>query len=189
MNYFPLPSFPNTFERIAWMGGDTAPENLAEYSEAFCALVNFLYKEQVEIFRDYWKESPDADTDQLFRNRARGDAWASYRESDLKEIISPNSSGQGVCPNYRNGNTALTHEILALGWKYSHSVYIRGFKGDLSLLHCFKHGEHRVIFADLSLEWQTSVSCASGRNFCGKYASELNKHLRNKIKRYKLKTD
>lgn len=69
------------YKRIAWQGGDSAPKDLRKISRDFRNLITFFFKEQLEDFSDFWKELPDMDTARIFWKRAKGDAWATYRET------------------------------------------------------------------------------------------------------------
>jgi len=68
------------YKRIAWMGGDSAPEFLYRDCADYRDLVTLFYEEQVSDFEEAWDEMPDQDTKKIFMGRAKGDAYATYRE-------------------------------------------------------------------------------------------------------------
>lgn len=60
----------------AWTGG-SSPEGPMCREEL--ALWHHLFLEQCAVWRDYWHEEPPKDVRQTFSNRARGDAFATFR--------------------------------------------------------------------------------------------------------------
>lgn len=68
------------YNRVAWMGGDTAPKTFRRISRDFRNLMSFFFREQIKDFKDYWGDMPDKDTRKIFWGRARVDSWASYRD-------------------------------------------------------------------------------------------------------------
>ncbi len=68
------------YKRVAWMGGSTPPPDLHKNCRDYRDLVTLFYEEQVSDFSDYWGDMPDKDTKNIFMGRARGDAWATYRD-------------------------------------------------------------------------------------------------------------
>lgn len=69
-----------TYQRIAWMGGDSAPKELRKISRDYRNIITFFFREQLRDFSDFWKELPDMDTTRIFWKRAKADAWSTYRE-------------------------------------------------------------------------------------------------------------
>ena len=70
------------YKRRAWMGGSTPSPDLHKTSQDYRDLVTLFYEEMVSDFEEYWKEMPDKDTKNIFMGRARGDAFATYRENN-----------------------------------------------------------------------------------------------------------
>jgi hypothetical protein len=68
------------YDRRAWMGGDTAPSGFRRANKDYRQLVRFFLRDQLADFREYWKEAPSLDTVRIFWARAKGDAWATFRE-------------------------------------------------------------------------------------------------------------
>lgn len=102
-------------------------------------------------------------------------------------IESPNTSGQGFSP------LASLHPLnpiaLRFGYAYSHSVNVGQIGGGWDLWHCYKRAKHNVSFPESGKDtskfaWETSISCASSHKWNGQFASQLEKHLANKAKRY-----
>lgn len=65
-------------KRHAWTGG-TSPLAWHLVSECERCLVVLFYVEQVDTWQDYWHEVPSAGLQNLFWQRARGDAHATVR--------------------------------------------------------------------------------------------------------------
>lgn len=61
----------------AWSGGSPPPKKLPADAKK---LADELYEEQLADWREGWGDEPDTDTKELFRKRARYDAWATYRD-------------------------------------------------------------------------------------------------------------
>lgn len=61
-----------------WMGGSVPPEGFPATPDEI-ALYEKLLNEQLEVWRGYWGDEPDADTLETFKGRARYDAWATLR--------------------------------------------------------------------------------------------------------------
>lgn len=101
-------------------------------------------------------------------------------------IQNANSSGQGTDPFHNNN--PLHGIITGFGYAYSHSTPV--VHGEYRLIHhTYKLGEHNVGVYEYPGEyharWDTSVSCASGRQTQGYGHNSLVKHLRSKRNRYK----
>jgi hypothetical protein len=60
----------------AWTGGSAPPTNLPIAARKIAAK---LYADQIATFKKYNRERPDKSTRDIFKNRARHDAWASVR--------------------------------------------------------------------------------------------------------------
>lgn len=63
---------------ICWMGG-SRPRKSSQIDLIESATRKFLFREQVQTWRNYWGDSPDWDTLRLFFGRARHDAHATLR--------------------------------------------------------------------------------------------------------------
>lgn len=63
---------------IAWTGG-CRPRPLSEISTDERATVKRLFREQAEVWTDYWCETLPFDIGRLFWRRARYDAHATFR--------------------------------------------------------------------------------------------------------------
>lgn len=65
---------------VAWTGGsDARPIEQVTGLERRC--VRSLFRQQVIMWREFWKDRPDRDLLRIFWNRARLDAHATYRPS------------------------------------------------------------------------------------------------------------
>lgn len=62
---------------LAWTGGTVPPDDFGPGNDVY----EHLLLEQIETYTAFWGTSPDDDTLDIFRNRARLDAWATIRES------------------------------------------------------------------------------------------------------------
>lgn len=80
-----------TYNRIAWTGGDRPPADFVRTRE-FQQLRSAFFREQVGEWRNYWKDSPDADTRKTFQRRAIMDAWATLRELPRAGVSSTETS-------------------------------------------------------------------------------------------------
>lgn len=123
-------------------------------------------------------------------------------EKQIKEAIEkPNTSGQGHDPNHESNPYHYT--IIGHGFKYSHTTpvkLVRGAKTNpersgLSTVyhtshhHTYSHGEHKVgVWPDSRgfWHWDSKTSSASGHEKNGHSKDDLDKHLKGKVKRYKL---
>lgn len=108
----------------------------------------------------------------------------------MKTIQDRNSSGQGRCVNYKEGNDELVDTLRHYEYDYSHSVFIAA-DSKRKLMHCFKlpGTEHSFSFYDEGARvWQSSVSPASSYSWNGMGVPELKAHLESKARRYNLKT-
>ena len=68
---------------VAWTGGSRPPKVLPPEAQE---LAKRLYADQLQVWHDYWGDWPDKDTKNIFKIRARGDAWATYREKHGDEL-------------------------------------------------------------------------------------------------------
>lgn len=111
------------------------------------------------------------------------------------KILNPNTSGQGYCEEHKNH--FLHNMVINNNYKYSHSVYVglvTPYGNERVIYHCYKLNNHCVSFPDhenfipkiSNYNWQTQVSTASNYKTHGFGAAQLNKHLKNKARRYKL---
>jgi hypothetical protein len=100
-------------------------------------------------------------------------------------IQNPNSCGQGTDPFHINHPLSVI--VRSFGYVYSHSTPITALDGTRYISHTYKHGEHNVSLSERTPDiWETSTSCASGRSWVGKGATELIAHLKSKKRRYNL---
>lgn len=108
----------------------------------------------------------------------------------MKEILNPNSSGQGEVPSHTDH--PLHKTVVEFGYKYSHSVVVKDdCHIDSRLEHCYKLGKHNVSIGERDdgrhiLVWDTSCSCASGHSWAGHGEPELRAHLASKKRRYNI---
>jgi hypothetical protein len=63
----------------AWTGGSEA-RAICEIGPEEFLLVLTLYKQQLATWTEQWSIEPDRDTRELFWNRARGDAHATFNQ-------------------------------------------------------------------------------------------------------------
>lgn len=63
-----------TYPRVAWTGGAMV------YMPKLVPLARALYREQLRFWKCFWHDMPDEDVKATFKERAWGDAYASYRE-------------------------------------------------------------------------------------------------------------
>lgn len=63
------------YERRAWTGG------LMIEMPKLIPLARVLYREQLKDWWNFWNCRPDYDTRAIFKGRAWGDAYASYRDT------------------------------------------------------------------------------------------------------------
>ena len=68
---------------IDWMGG-SRPRPLLELSMGERRYVTRLFREQVDTWLDYWRDSIPMDVCRIFWKRARYDAHATYRNERPK---------------------------------------------------------------------------------------------------------
>lgn len=73
----------------AWTGG-SAPPNKLPYDAA--KLAGKLYADQIATFKKYNRVRPDKDTRNIFKNRARHDAWSTVRAKYEKKQRKKNPS-------------------------------------------------------------------------------------------------
>lgn len=68
------------FGAIAWTGGSSPakPSTLPRWQVAYRRA---LFREQVNTFRRFWGDMPNADTLRIFFRRAAGDAHATFRNA------------------------------------------------------------------------------------------------------------
>ena len=68
------------FSAIAWTGGfgPVRPSETPKWERAYARA---LFREQVNKWRAYWKDSPDWDTLRIYFRRARMDSFASFRSA------------------------------------------------------------------------------------------------------------
>ena len=68
------------FSAVAWTGGECplAPSLTPRWERAYARA---LFREQVNAWRNAWKDSPDVDTLRTFYRRARYDAFATFRHA------------------------------------------------------------------------------------------------------------
>lgn len=104
----------------------------------------------------------------------------------MKKIQNPNSSKQGFA---KHDDHIFIDIVTKFGYKYSHSVYVTS-----TLYHCFRFPgtEHSVTLTEdgdgMSYRWwQTKTTPASGRQWDGIGAAELQAHLKSKARRYGLR--
>lgn len=79
---FPLIEYP----RVAWTGGSVPLERPIiarrygpDVANHYLCIAQAMEQEQVRDYFEYWKESPDVDTRQIFKRRAQHDAWSTIR--------------------------------------------------------------------------------------------------------------
>lgn len=72
--------------------------------------------------------------------------------------------------------------VTQYGYKYSHSTPIHRADGSTYIHHTYEKGEHKVGISPSG--WDTTTSTGSGRKQKGTSSAELEKHLKNKKKRY-----
>ena len=64
--------------QVAWMGGSRPPDN----PPVECRILAWkFYRFHVVTYKTFWGNMPDADIKETFKNWARYDAWATYRET------------------------------------------------------------------------------------------------------------
>lgn len=66
-------------EHIAWTGG-SSPRPMQEIGVEEYAYAMELFFEDVRIWEDYWNEPINKGANEIFWNRARGDAHATFRD-------------------------------------------------------------------------------------------------------------
>jgi len=65
-------------EHVAWTGG-SEPAPIRWVSTPERVYVYKLFRADIAVWEEYWKEKVPADVRAIFWNRARGDAHATYR--------------------------------------------------------------------------------------------------------------
>jgi hypothetical protein len=66
------------FRPLAWTGGES-PRKPSARSLPEIAYARALFRQQVNTWRNYWKDSPDRDTLRTFYRRAVADSFATFR--------------------------------------------------------------------------------------------------------------
>ena len=86
MSIFPPIITPDgkKFTRTAWTGGDIAPKGFRRQDATYKFLVSYFFKEQLKECGglDLWVSAGTSSMERarIFWNRAKADAWATYRE-------------------------------------------------------------------------------------------------------------
>jgi hypothetical protein len=99
------------YKRIAWMGGDRAPEFLYRDCADYRDLVCLFYEEQVSDFEEAWNEMPDQDTKKILWDEQRvtpgrliGKLCRKLRDKSLK-------SGKHSRKNYKRFLKKLAQKL------------------------------------------------------------------------------
>lgn len=61
---------------VAWTGGDYG------YESQDAPLARIIYRDHLTEWKDFWGDFPDNDTKQIFKTRARHDAYATRRAQE-----------------------------------------------------------------------------------------------------------
>jgi hypothetical protein len=114
-----------------------------------------------------------------------------------KELLNPNSSGQGLDLNHVNH--PLFSTVISFGYEYSHTTNVGNLEGyGWNLHHTFRRGDHTVTLYETqhpsgeapgyywapSDIWWTKCGAGSGHEWNGKGKPELVAHLKSKRRRY-----
>jgi hypothetical protein len=117
-----------------------------------------------------------------------GPAKNAHEETlDEGSISFPNSSGQGHDADH---DLHPLHKIAAKhGYNYSHTTPVTQRDGSTFYHHTWARGEHKIGAYDHDTKWSSKVSSSSGHLWIGIGTVALDKHLKNKAKRYQLQNN
>jgi hypothetical protein len=97
-------------------------------------------------------------------------------------IQSPNSSGQGFDKDH---DLHPLHKAASkFGYSYSHTTPVHQRDGSVLHHHTWHKREHKIGAYAHDTKWTSKVSSASGHSFQGVGTVALDRHLKNKEKRY-----